>query len=175
MKNNKVETTIDSLEQKMSQWERWLYAGFGGTLIMLLHALIKAYENRRLTNAFFYLKDKLETANMPGYNEYLGNLYYGMYSPLRSFFGTAVVILFIALAGILAFSRKWRRIQLAKRLDLIFGLLLVGWITLLSLGLQDPLNAGGGYVVLVILYALAMGLGYWWLRRRKDKVEEVFP
>jgi uncharacterized membrane protein len=40
---------------------------------------------------------------------------------------------------------------------------------------QDPLNVGGGYSVLVIVYLLALGLGYWWLRQKKDKADEVFP
>lgn len=175
MKNNNSEITTGYPEQMLPLWERWLYAGFGGAFIMLLHAIIKAFENQRLTNAFFYLEDKLEAANMPGYNDYLGNLYFGMHSPLRSGFGTAVVILFIALAAHLAFNGKWRKVGLNQRLDLIFGFLLAGWIVLLSLGVEDPLNVGGGYSILVILYALGLGLGYWWLRRKKDKAEEVFP
>ncbi len=142
---------------------------------MLLHAFVKAYENKWLTSAFFYIEEHGGATNQPGYNEYLANIYYGMHSSLRDALGLAVVILFILLAVILAFHRKWRRIPLSKRMDLIFGFLLAGWIVLLSFGVQDPLNVGGGYSVLVIVYMLGLGLGYWWLRRKKDRAEEVFP
>jgi hypothetical protein len=172
---NKTEATIDQLESKLSGWEKWLYAGFGAAFIMLLHSFVKAYENKWLTSAFFYIEEHGGGPNLPGYNEYLANIYYGMHSSLRGGLGAAVVYLFILLAGILAFHKKWRKVQLSKRLDLIFGFLLAGWVTLLSFGVQDPLNAGGGYSVLVIVYMLALGLGYWWLRRKNDKAEEVFP
>jgi hypothetical protein len=78
-------------------------------------------------------------------------------------------------AAILSFHSPWRRVSLANRLDLIFGYLLAGWISLLSLGVQDPNNASAGYSSLVIGYLLILGLGYWWLRRKSDKAEDVFP
>ena len=168
---------LDQTEQKLNQWEKWLFAGFGAALIMLLHALLKAYENQKLTSAFFFLEfeEKGVAKSLPGYNEYLGDIFFGMHSPLRSVFGAVVVILFIVLAVILAFHRKWRTVPLSKRMDLIFGFLLAGWIVLLSFGVQDPLNVGGGYIALVVAYVLGLGLGYWWLRRKKDRAEEVFP
>lgn len=172
---SKVEPTIDQLEQKLSQWEKWLYAGFGAGISMLLLSFVKAYENTRLVSAFFYIEKQVKTPNLPGYNEYLGNIYFGMHSPLRDEIGVAVIIFFVALAAILAFSKKWRKIQLSKRLDLIFGFLLVGWIVLLSVGVQNSFSVDGGYNVLLIVYILPLGIGYWWLRRKKDTAEEVFP
>jgi hypothetical protein len=172
---NKTEPTIDQLESKLSGWEKWLYAGFGAAFIMLLHSFVKAYENTKLVSAFFYIEKQVRTPSWPGYNEYLGNIFFGMHSPLRDEFGVAVVIMFIAVAAILAFSKKWRKIQLSKRLDLIFGFLLAGWIVLLSLGVQNSFSVEGGYNVILIIYILSLGSGYWWLRRKNDKAEEVFP
>lgn len=172
---NKTEPTIDQLESKLSMWEKWLYAGFGAAFIMLLHSFVKAYENKWLTSAFFYIEEHGGGTNLPGYNEYLANIYYGMHSSQRGGLGLAVVILFILLAGILAFHKKWRKVQLSKRLDLIFGFLLAGWVTLLSIGVQNSFEVEGIYIVIVLIYLLGLGLGYWWLRRKNDKAEEVFP
>nr|BAL53454.1 hypothetical protein HGMM_F07B11C09 [uncultured Chloroflexota bacterium]BAL55895.1 hypothetical protein HGMM_F32G01C05 [uncultured Chloroflexota bacterium] len=78
-------------------------------------------------------------------------------------------------AAILGLHPRWRRVALARRLDLIGGFLLVGWINLLAFGATDPLNTVSGYNILVVLYLLLLGGGYWFLRRKRDRAEEIFP
>lgn len=99
----------------------------------------------------------------------------GLISPARILFWLFLELITLTPAAILSFHSTWRKVRLAKRHDLIFGYLLAGWVILLALGAQDPVNVSNGYTVLVIIFLPAIGLGYWWLRRKKDKAEEVFP
>ncbi len=166
---NKAYPTIEQIEQKLLGWEKWLYAFFGVAIIMLVHAFIKAYENQLATGAFFALEKEA------GSDLSFPSQLYVSFSSWRPLLWLTIEIVTLVPAAILAFHSTWRKVPLIKRLDLIFGFLLAGWVTLLSLGAQDPLNVGNGYNVLVIGYILAIGLGYWWLRRKKDRAEEVFP
>ncbi len=172
---SKVEPTIDQLESKLSGWEKWLYAGTGAAIILLVQAFIKAYENQMLVNVFFSIDMKAGAENLNIFQQYSTGIFQGLISPWRILLWLSLEFAVLIPAAILAFHPTWRKIPLGRRLDLIFGYLLAGWVTLLSPGAQDPNNAGGGYIVLVIVYLLALGLGYWWLRRKKDTSEEVFP
>lgn len=170
---------VEYVEQKLLVWEKWLYAGFSVAIVTLAHAFIKDHENIMLTNALFFMEEKAGLANTAANPELLSQYYSDMavayLSPARIFLWLATEISTLACAAVLAFLPQWRKVNLSKRLDLIFGFLLAGWIILLSLGAQDPLNMSGGYNVFVAFYLLALGLGYWLLRRKRDKAEEVFP
>ena len=144
-------------------------------VIMLVHAFIKAFENALLTHVLLLIEEKAGANNLPDSPQYFSNLHYAQISFFRPFLWLTVEFVTLVPAAILAFHPTWRKVPLIKRLDLIFGFLLAGWVTLLSLGAQDPLNAPGGYNALVVIYLLALGLGYWGLRRKKEKAEEVFP
>jgi hypothetical protein len=175
----KTESTMDQIEQKLSGWEKWLYASFGVAIVMLAHAFIKDHENIMLTNALFFMEDKAglvrSAANSELLSQYYSDLAVAYLSPARILLWLAMEILTLACAAILAVFPPWRKVNLSRRLDLIFGFLLAGWIILLSLGAQNPLNVSGEYNVFVVIYLFALGVGYWGLRRKKDKAEEVFP
>jgi len=171
--------TMDQLEQKLLGWEKWLFASFSVALIMLIHAFIKDHENIMLTNALFFMEDKADlvrsAANADLLSQYYSDLAVAYLSPARLLMWLFIQVAIFACAVILAFLPPWRKVNFSKRLDLVFGFLLAGWVNLLALGAQDPLNIPGEYNVLLVIYLLALGIGYWGFRRKKDKAEEVFP
>ncbi len=175
---NKLAEKIERLEAQLPRWEKWLYACYGASFTLLAHAFIKYYENTILSEALFFIEEKAglvwSSESLPMFDQYTYDLSLVYISPGRLVFWLVIQIVTLAGAAILAFHPTWRKTTLSKRLGLIFGYLLAGWITLLSLGAHDPLNADGGYTALVIIYLIALGLGYWWLRRKKEKAEEIF-
>ncbi|RJP52115.1 MAG: hypothetical protein C4583_07240 [Anaerolineaceae bacterium] len=172
---SKIVPTIELIEQKLLIWEKWLFACYSAAFIMLAHAFIKAYENQMLVNVFFSLDRESGNPNLSIFQRYSAEIFPGLISPWRILFVFLLEIVFLVSFAVLAFHPTWKKIALFRRIDLIFGYLLAGWVTLLSLGAQDPVNASNGYNVLVVIFLLAIGLGYWRLRRKKDKAEEVFP
>ena len=171
-----MENKIEQMEQKLLRWEKWLYACFGSAIIMLAQAFIKASENFMLTDFLSSIEEKVVVpANIPDHYVYVQTAYNFLLSPERYWLWLIVELAALTPAAILVFHPAWRKIALAKRLDLIFGYLLAGWVTLLSLGAQNSLNAPNGYNTLVVVYLLALGLGYWQLRKRQARTEEVFP
>ena len=179
---NKLAEKLERFEAQLPRWEKWLYACYSAAFILLAHGFVKAYENQTLINALSIVETKAGITR-PSFFTPTPEFYYfsyindAMISNWRIALWFVVQFFILACAAILVFHPAWRKIALAKRLDLIFGYLLAGWITLLSLGAQDPHNVDDGYgnTVVVVVYLLALGLGYWWLRRKKDKAEEVFP
>lgn len=178
MKNKNI-PTIEQIEQRLSVWEKWLYACYSASFIMLVHAFIKNHENTVLSGALFFIENEAGVTNSPAnfetFYQYFTDLFVAFISPGRLVLWLVIQLAILISAATLAFHPTWKKIMLSKRLDMIFGYLLAGWITLLSLGAQDQLNAGGGYNAIVVVYLLALGLGYRLLRRKKDKAEEVFP
>lgn len=172
---SKLDSAMEQNEQRLLYWEKWLYAAYAASFISLIQALLKAYENQLLVNVFFSIEEDFGVNHLSVFQQYSPELFRGLISPGRLLVWLLLEIAILAPAAILAFHPKWRTIAISKRLDLIFGYLLAGWVAILSLGAQDPLNASDGYNVFVIVLLLALGLGYWLLRRKKDKAEEVFP
>lgn len=175
-----METKNDSpMEHKLLGWEKWLYVSFGVAIIMLVQAFIKDHENIMFSNALFFMEDKAGLArtaeNAELLSQYYSDLAIAYLSPARLLLWLVIQLAIFTCAAVLAFLPPWRKINLSKRMDLIFGFLLAAWVNLLALGAQDPLNIPGEYNVLVVIYLLALGLGYWWQGRKKDKAEEVFP
>ncbi|MEP0806916.1 MAG: hypothetical protein HRF47_15660 [Chloroflexota bacterium] len=173
---------IERLEAQLPRWEKWLYACFGAAVTMLGNSIARAFERSYLTAAFFKSLKHIEpaafTENAPTIlltDPVSLNIQRALFAPYWLILSYFLLSAILIPAIWLAFHALWRQVPLAKRGDLIFGYFLAGWLTLLSLGVQDPFNADSGYNVLVISYLLALGLGYWWLRRKKDKAEEVFP
>ncbi|GER78665.1 MAG: hypothetical protein M5U11_02245 [Anaerolineales bacterium] len=169
MESKNIPTT-EQLERKLLGWEKWLYACFGMAVIMLAQAFLKAYENQLLVNVLFSVQEKY-----PVFDQHYAELSTGLISPARILFWLFLELLTLTPAAILSFHSTWRKVRLANRYDLIFGYLLAGWIMLLSLGAQDPVNVSNGYNVFALVFLFTIGLGYWLTRRKKDKAEEVFP
>jgi hypothetical protein len=166
---------IEKLEARFPRWEKWLYACYGAVFMMLAHSFIKASENTALTKALFFIESKVGTTNLPGFSQYYTNLAYVYLSPWRLLIWLIIEMAVLVPAAILAFHSAWRKIVLARRLNLIFAYLLAGWVNLLSLAVPDPRSVPDGYNTVIVVYLLAMALGYGWLRRKKNKAEEVFP
>lgn len=171
--------TMEQLEQKLSGWEKWLYACFATAVVLLVHAIVKAYENTVLTGMLFFIEEKAGMVHSPQTLQKFPEYYYQLslvyISPARFFIWVAAEVFALFSAATLAFHPTFRGTNWGRRLNLVFGYLLAGWAILLSLGLQDPLNIGDGYKILVVVSLFALGLGYWQLRRKKEKAEEVFP
>ncbi|GAB4454769.1 MAG: hypothetical protein Kow0070_01800 [Anaerolineales bacterium] len=173
---------IERFEAQLPRWEKWLYVCFGAAVTMLGNSIARAFERSYLSDAFF---QSLKNVNPAAFTENARSItltdpislaiQHALFVPywqILSYFLLSVILIPVVW---LAFHALWRQVPLAKRGDLIFGYLLAGWVTLLSLGVQDPLDMIAGYNTLVVVYLLALGFGYWWLRRKKDKAEEVFP
>lgn len=166
----KNQSTVEQIEQKLLSWEKWLFACFSVAVIMLTQGVLKAYENQLLINLLFSIQEEY-----PVFEQHYAEIAPGLISPARILFWLFLELLTLVPAAILSFHSAWRKVRLAKRHDLIFGYLLAGWVMLLVLGAQDPVNVSNGYNVLLVALLFAIGLGYWQLRRKKDKAEEVFP
>ncbi|MEW6287106.1 MAG: hypothetical protein AB1509_12850 [Chloroflexota bacterium] len=181
MDNNLAET-IERLEAQLPRWEKGLFAAYGAALTMLANSIIRAFETSYLTAAFFQSLKNVEpaafTENSPPIlltDPVALNIQRALFAPYWLLLGYILLLGILIAAGWLGLHSTWRRVSLPKRLDLIFGFLLAGWIVLLSIGAQDPFSMGGGYNILVVAYLLFLGLGYWQLRRKRNKAEEVFP
>lgn len=172
--SNKSPLSTEQLEARLPRWEKWLYLTLGAAVIMLIQGLIKHYENTLLAGLLFSLEDQGAEIwkFMQQYSYQLSMIYL---SPWRLLLWLILELAALVPAAILGLHSRWRRVALTKRLDLLGGFLLVGLINLLALGATDPLNVGGGYNALVVLYLLLLGGGYWFLRRKRDRAEEIFP
>jgi hypothetical protein len=171
-----MENKIEQMEQKLLRWEKWLYACFGSAIIMLAQAFIKASENFMLTDFLSSIEEKVVVpANIPDHYVYVQTAYNFLLSPERYWLWLIVELAALTPAAILAFHSAWRKVPLVKRPDLIAAYLLAAWVNLLVLGAQNPLPVSNAYNFFAFGYLLVLGLGYWWLRRKKEKAEEVFP
>ncbi len=167
-------TALEHLEIQLARWEKWLYLCLGAAVMMLIHGLIKGYENTQLTGLFFVLEAQGVDVRqvVPQYYHQFSQVYI---SAGRLILWLVVELAALAPAAILGLHSHWRRVALETRLDLVGGFLLAGWINLLALGAADPLNVGDGYNALVVLYLLALGGGYWFLKQRQNQSDEMFP
>ena len=88
------------------------------------------------------------------------------------------VVIWLAIAPpgfYLLMSRKWRKVPLSSRLNLAFGYLGCAWLVLFSAGIRGYLSTAIGCITWIIILALILGGVYWYLRKKKDKPEEMFP
>lgn len=171
-----MKSNLDAkMEQQFSLWERVLYICYGIVFTLLAHAIIKAHENTVLADALFFIKQNTEVTNSSALAPYDYHMDSIIFSPWRLLLLMVVELFILICAGILSFRPVWRNISLAKRLDLIFGYFLAVWVGLFSLGAQNPLDIGNGYNFFVISYILILVLGYWRLRHKRERAEEVFP
>jgi len=88
------------------------------------------------------------------------------------------VIIWLAVAPpgfYLLMSKKWRKVSLSSRLNAAFGYLGCAWLVLLSAGIRRFLNSDPGCNTLIVITGIVLGGAYWYLRKKKDKPEELFP
>lgn len=173
--DSSVESRMELLERQVVYWEKGLYACYAVAVTMLAQAIVKAHENRILTDMLLFMERKGRATTPLVPSQYNADVLYVMGSPWRSTLWITVEMAILILAMTLAVHPTWRKFPFTKRLDLIFGYLLAAWVVLLSLGAQIPDDIGNGLNVLLMGSLLALGLAYWWFRRKKDTAEEIFP
>jgi hypothetical protein len=101
-------------------------------------------------------------------------------SPWDGFWGWYFVWLVIWLAVAppgfyLLMSKKWRKVSLSSRLNAAFGYLGCAWMILLSAGIKGFPSGDPGCNTLIVISAFVLGAAYWYIRKKKDKPEEMFP
>lgn len=167
-----------NIEQKLAKWEKGLYACYGAAISLLFSAIIKAVENTKLAGMLFSIEEKAGAANLPIFAEYYTEIGFIMISPWRLLLWAVLEIACLGMAVILIAHPAWRKAPSSKWTNLIFGYFFAGWVTLLALGAQDPINVAEvspAYNILVVGYLAAIGAGYWLTHRKKDRAEEIFP
>jgi hypothetical protein len=92
------------------------------------------------------------------------------------YFVWVVIWLAVAPPGFyLLMSKKWRKVSLSNRLNLAFGYLGCAWLVLFSAGIKGFLSTGPGCNTFIVIIAFILGAVYWYMRKKKDKPEEMFP
>jgi LPXTG-motif cell wall-anchored protein len=176
---SKLAEKIERLEAQLPRWEKWLYACWGAAISMLANSICRAFESSYLAAAFFQIIENVEPES--SFTIFLTdpvarNVQEALFVPYWDILGFLLFIVILIPGMVLIVHPIWRKVSLFKRFNLIFGYLLADWLVLVSLGILNSSTAGGdGFNIFVIGFLLALGLGYWWLRRKKDKAEEVFP
>jgi hypothetical protein len=169
---------IDNLEKQLPHWEKWLLVCYGASFTMFINAMIRLVERSYLNQAFVFTAEELTPMGASGGiipESVSASIGFSLTAP-----GWTLVCWFFVLAmlypGILlSIHSEWRKVRISKRLNLIFGFFLASWVVLLSLGAQDPNNVADGFNFLLIVSAIALGIGYWRSRRKQKSAEETFP
>ena len=180
---SKLAEKIERLEAQLPRWEKWLFAAYGAAITMLANSICRVFESSYLFDAFFRSLHKVDFKSpafpgggtptiFPPITDLVAlNIQKALFAPYWHILGYILLLLIFVPGALLAVQPVWRKVSLHKRFNLIFGYIFSDWLILLSLGILDPSN----YIALAVISAPALGLGYWWLRRKKDKAEEVFP
>lgn len=83
------------------------------------------------------------------------------------------VLIFLATGfsgSYLLLGRRWRKNPLPSRLNIAFGYLGCGWLVLFSVYINDrSCNS------MILISAFLLGGLYWYLSKKKNKPEEMFP
>jgi len=88
------------------------------------------------------------------------------------------IIIWLAVAPpgfYLLMSRKWRKVSLSSRLNVAFGYLGCAWLVLLSAGIRGFSSSDPACNTVIVITGLVLGAVYWYLRKKKDEPEELFP
>ena len=164
---------IERLEAQLPRWEKWLLICYGVAFTFLLTSIIRGVERVYLVKAFF---SAVPAEGGSFFNDPIAmNIQMALFAPwwILTFWIILWAMLFPGV--LLSIHSTWRKVPLAKRFNLIFGYFISAWFVFLSIGAENPNGAPDGYSILLIGSAIAIGTGYWQLRRKKDKAEEVFP
>lgn len=172
---------IERLEARLPIWEKRLYACWGATLVMLANAAIRMLERSLLTAAFFASLENVapsafhEDGTISLTDPVSVKIQEALFIPYWHIL-TYVLLTFIFGSGLyLALHPVWRRVQRSKRFGLIWSCFLASWLLLVSAGWLDPVNLSEGYNLVLLVFLFFLGAAYFWLRRKKHRVEEIFP
>lgn len=178
---------IERLEKQLPHWEKGLFAAYGAAITMLGNCICRVFESSYLSAAYFDSLQKIEPAEfqnpIPGYaplfptitDPVVLKIQDALFAPYWDILGYLLLIVILIPGILLTVHPAWRQVPLTKRSHLIFGYFLAAWIVVLSLSMLVVWGPDYGLNLLVVGSALALGLGYWWMRRKKDMAEEVFP
>ena len=178
---NKLAEKIERLEAQLPRWEKWLFICYGMAIIMFVNAIIRGVENMYLNEAFVYTEQEIQAMG-PGFT--FDNIPPSIYDAVLKSLNAPwwmllvwVLMLATLYPGVLLSAHSgWRKISLTKRFNLIFGYFISAWVVFLAIWAENLYNPPpDGYILLLFGSAAAIGVGYWQLRRKKDKAEEVFP
>lgn len=146
---------LERLAQKLENWKRWSFIGFGGTLMLLLIAILQMHIMHKSEVIEWYIAWVL------------------------------LELLVTPPGLFLLFAKPWRTIPMHDRVDIAYGYLVTSWLGWFAFGLQtgsDPRNWTnffdiGLFVTLIIVaYGALIALTYWLLRQaEKNKPDEMFP
>lgn len=137
---------IDTLEKRLEIWKRILFINIGASITLLATGIA---ELPNISKPYF-----------PGW--------YGVWF---------IVQLASLLPGfVLLWGKHWMQMPLRERLNTIFGYFVVAWITMLPIGIRMGPNAPDSFNFLFLGCAIAIAIGYWWLRRKSIEIQgEIFP
>ncbi|MBI5945331.1 MAG: hypothetical protein HY864_13260 [Chloroflexi bacterium] len=175
---------IERLEKQLPRWEKGLFAAYGAAITMLGSSICRAFESSYLSAAYLDSVKNIEPVeSLPGYvslfptitDPLVLKIQDALFVPYWNILGYLLLIVILIPGILLTVHPAWRQVSLAKRSHLIFGYFLAAWVALLSLSILVVWGPDYGLNLLVVGSALALGLGDWWMRRKKDMAEEVFP
>ena len=138
---------VEQLEKRLEFWKRGLLVALGASGTLLVTTLAESLRYAYFADAFW-----------------------GWY--------IVWVVIWLAIAPpgfYLLMSKKWRKVSLSSRLNAAFGYLGCAWLVLLSAGIRRFLNSDPGCNTLIVITGIVLGGAYWYLRKKKDKPEELFP
>jgi len=140
---------VEQLEKRLEFWKRGLLVAIGASVTLLATTL--AESSRHVSFSF-------------------SDAFWGWYLVWM------VIWLAVAPPGFyLLMSRRWRKVSLSSRLNPAFGYLGCAWLVLLSAGIRGFSNSDPACNSLIVITAFILGGTYWYLRKKKDKPEEIFP
>jgi hypothetical protein len=93
-------------------------------------------------------------------------------------YGVWFVILLASLfpGFILLIGKQWMQLPLHSRLNTIFGYFAITWVTFFSIVIRAGRNTSSEFIYFLVGSAVAIAVGYWWLRRKCLKSQgEIFP
>jgi hypothetical protein len=138
---------ITSLNKRLEIWKHVLFINIGASTVLFVQALLNYQESRTLIYPMSW---------------------YGVWF---------IVQLASFLPGfVLLWGKHWIQIPLQERLNTIFGYFTVAWFTLLPIGIRIDRYSSKSFNFFLIGSAIAIALGYWWLRRKSLGTQsEIFP
>lgn len=178
--DNKLAEKIERLEAQLPRWEKWLFICYGMAITMFVNAIIRGVENMYLNEAFVYTDQEIKAM---GPNFTFDNIPPSIYDAFLKSLSAPwwmllvwVLMLVMLYPGVLLSAHSgWRKTSFTKRFNLIFGYFISAWVVFLSIGAENPDGIPDGYNILLFISAIAIGVGYWQSRLKKDQAEEVFP
>lgn len=137
---------INILRKRFEIWKHILLITLGASLSLFMQALLKYLESQSL----------IQDAS-----------WYGVWF---------VVMLASFLPGlVLLWGKHWMQIPLADRLNTVFGYFALAWFTFLPVGIRVGRYESKSFNFVLLGCAIAISIGYWWLRRKSIDSQEIFP